>query len=89
MSYESKLENLLKVIREVHSQYADDVCWMDIDKIFLAAGLEVPDRKVGDKEKMKANCARFIDTMCQGGNWKSYQELESEIEALKNSQNNP
>jgi hypothetical protein len=73
------LERLMAVIKDVHSQYADDVCWMDIDKIFEAAGLPVPDRRVGDKEAMKRNCAVFVDTMCQGGAWKSYRELEDEL----------
>lgn len=54
---------------------------MDIDLIFKAAGLCVPDRKVGDKEAMKANCARYIDTMCGGGDWPTYQELTAAIHA--------
>lgn len=68
---------LLDVILDVHSQRGDDVCWMDIDRIFLAAGLTVPDRAVGDKTAMKRNCDRFIDTMCSGGPWTSYAQLES------------
>lgn len=78
-----KYTHLMEVIKEVHSQHADDVCWMDIDKIFVAAGLPVPDRKVGDKLAMYENCWRFIRTMCSGGQWKSYAELEKEIETLK------
>lgn len=77
------LESLLTVIREVHSQHADDLCWMDIDKIFAAAGLPVPDRSVGDKDDMLDNCHRFVRTMCQGGKWKSYRELEAEIAQLQ------
>lgn len=74
-------EELMAVIREVHSQQADDVCWMDIDRIFAAAGLPVPDRTVGDKVAMLANCKRFIDTMCCGGHWHSFAELRSDLAA--------
>lgn len=79
-----QISNLIQVIKDVHKQHADDVCWMDIDRIFVAAGLPVPDRKVGDQEAMLKNCARFIPIMCQGGKWKSYVELEEEIEQLRN-----
>lgn len=72
------VENLLAVIKDVHAQHADDLCWMDIDRIFAAAGLPVPDRRVGNKEAMKRNCDRFIDVMCRDGVWKSYAELEQE-----------
>ena len=79
-----KQENarLLSVIRDVHSQNADDLCWMDIDRIFAAAGLPVPDRTVGDQAAMLKNCERFIGVMCQGGHWKSYRELEERIAEL-------
>ena len=72
------LEHVIGVIADVHKQRADDLCWMDVDKIFAAAGLPVPDRRVGDKAAMLANCGRFIETMCAGGGWKSYAELEGE-----------
>jgi hypothetical protein len=74
-----KYESLLRVIKKVHSQRGDDLCWMDIDLIFVAAGLPVPRRQVGDKEAMKANCVRFIDTMCAGGDWPSYADLEEQL----------
>ena len=78
-----EVANLLNVIEDVHKQHGDDLCWMDIDRIFAAAGLPVPDRKVGDKDAMRRNCHRFIDTMCSGGEWKSYAELEAENERLR------
>ncbi len=77
------VENLIAVIFAVHAEHADDLCWLDIDKIFLAAGLPIPDRKVGDKNAMLKNCERFISEMCKNGNWKSYAELELENEKLK------
>lgn len=73
---------LLETIRDVHSQHADDLCFMDIDRIFAAAGLPVPDRSVGDKKAMLKNCERFIRVMCQGGRWRSYAELEAEVARL-------
>jgi hypothetical protein len=81
---EMHLFKLLNVIESVYGQRGDDNCWMDIDLIFKAVGLPTPDRKVGDKEKMKANCVRYIDTMCAGGRWLSYTELEARLEASIN-----
>lgn len=79
-------QKLGDVVKQVHAEHADDLCWMDIDRIFAAAGLPVPDRKVGCKFSMVKNCVRFVGEMCQeGGGWKSYAELEAEIEQLKRS----
>lgn len=72
-----------QVIDKVHQQHADDLCWMTIDEIFKVAGLPVPDRNVGDKKAMLANCSRFIDQMCSEGGWLSYAELEAENSRLK------
>lgn len=80
---QERLEQLLAVIHEVHGQHGDDLCWLDIDRIFAAAGLPVPDRRVGDQEAMLRNCRRFVTTMCQGGGWKSYEELEAEVKRLE------
>lgn len=74
-----KMENLLAVIREVQGQRADDTCWLDIDRVFQAAGLPVPDRRVGDKAAMLNNCARYLEVLCEDGGWKSYAELEEEL----------
>lgn len=76
--YEDRFIALRDVIFDVHEQHGDDLCFMSIDRIFAAVGLPVPDRKVGDKAAMLANCRRYIDVMCQGGQWKSYAELEEE-----------
>jgi len=76
-------QGLRAVICDIHSQHADDLCWLDIDKIFAAAGLAVPDRRVGDKTAMLANCARFLDSMCHNGKWKSYAELEAHLEQIE------
>lgn len=74
---------VLAVVREIHGQFGDDVCWMAIDRIFDAAGLPVPNRAVGDKFAMLKNCARFIDTQCAGGQWESYADVLAERNALR------
>lgn len=80
---QNELQRTRNVIRDVHSQRADDCCWLDIDRIFKAIGLPVPDRRVGDKAAMLQNCARYLDVMCQGGEWRSYAELEEDLERAK------
>lgn len=80
---EIDITNLLNVIREVHSDHADDLCWLSIDEIFIAASLPIPDRSVCDKVAMRKNCDRFIDVMCSGGNLPSYAELERKIISLE------
>lgn len=77
------MTELERVVRDVHDQHGDDLCWMDIDRIFAAAGLSVPDRKVGDKVAMLTNCERFINVMCSGGKWRSYAEMERELEIAR------
>lgn len=74
---------VLAVVRAVHAEFGDDVCWMAIDRIFVAAGLPVPDRAVGDKFAMLKNCTRFIDTKCAGGQWESYADVLAERDALR------
>lgn len=84
MKYDSEMiDRVMLAIHNAHSQIGDDNCWMDIDKIFIAAGLSVPNRTVGNKDHMLRNCSTYIDTMCNGGEWKSYQELLSENAHLK------
>lgn len=87
MGHNEETENLLSVIKRIHvlhSKGTDDTCWMDLDIVFQAAGLPVPERPVGCKEAMYRNCKRFIDVKCSGGTWKSYEELETEIVRLRN-----
>lgn len=76
---------LLRVIKEVHSQHADDLCWMpaDVNKIFIAAGLPPQDLHVGSKEAMLANCSRYVECLQEGGPWLSYAELEAQNEILR------
>ena len=74
---------LFALIKDCHKQHADDLCWQEIDRIFIAVGLPVPDRKVGDIDAMYKNCWRFLKTQCSGGAWKSYVELEKELAAAQ------
>ena len=74
-----------EAVKEAHGQHGDDLCWMpaDVNKIFAAAGLPMQDVRVLDKPAMRRNCDRYIDVLCEGGPWKSYQELEAENRTLK------
>ncbi len=84
MNIYEKYHKLLEAVKKMHSQHADDRCWMDADAVYEAAGLPPVDKTVGDKEAMRRNCDRFIDRQCEGGGgWKSYAELESENAELK------
>lgn len=74
-------DRLLAAVKEHHSQRADDRCVEDDDRLYAAAGLPPCDRRVGSKEEMLANCARFIERRCEGGGWPSYRELEAERDA--------
>lgn len=77
----AELGTLKEAIAEHHRQKADDRCIEDDDRLYASAGLPPCDRRVGDKDAMLANCARFIDRRCEGGKWPSYAELESELAA--------
>jgi hypothetical protein len=75
-----ELARLRAAIAKHHAQRADDRCFLDDDELYAAAGLPVPDRRVGDKLAMLANCIRFIDRRCEsGGPWRSYVELEAHL----------
>lgn len=78
-------ESLLAFIQFVHSQHADDLCWMpaDVNKIFQAAGMPPQNLQVGDTEAMRENCDRYIACLQNGGEWKSYAELEKERDYYK------
>jgi hypothetical protein len=77
------VSQLLELIQSIHSRHGDDNCWMDVDLIFKQVGLPSPDRSVGCKEAMLGNCRRYLEVLCSGGKWKSYAELESENNALR------
>ncbi len=79
-----RLMDIEIAIRDVHSQHADDLCWMpaDVNKIFVAAGLPPQDLRVGDMEAMRKNCDRYIACLQSGGPWKSYAENEAALTEL-------
>jgi hypothetical protein len=80
---EAERDRLAAAVREHHSQRADDLCWMDDDKLYEAAGLPPRDRRVGDKAAMLENCRRFIERRCEGGGWPTYREVEAQRDALR------
>lgn len=61
-------------------QRADDRCYLDDDELYevLGDGIAV-DRTMPPKEAHLANCARFYDRRCEGGEWITYQELEEKL----------
>lgn len=65
-------------------QKADDRCWLDDQELYKALGDgDLGDNRVGDKDAMLANCKRFIDRRCAGGEWPTYAQLEEKIEELE------
>lgn len=63
-------------IKSHRSQRADDRCIEDDDRLYAVLGDDIKcDRRVGDKEAMLKNCARFIERRCEGGQWPSYASL--------------
>jgi hypothetical protein len=88
---ESQVVELMAALREIaaairthRAQKADDRCIEDDDRLYEALGDGIKcDRRVGNKDEMLANCARFIEHRCESGGWKTYRELEEENELLK------
>jgi hypothetical protein len=73
-------DRLRAAIIKHRSQKADDRCIEDDDELYAALRDGVKcDRRVGDKEAMLANCARFIERRCEGGGWPTYAELEEQL----------
>jgi len=80
----AEVERLREAIFRHREQKADDRCIEDDDRLYAALGDGIKcDRRVGDKEAMLRNCARFIDRRCEGGGWPSYAELEAENARLQ------
>lgn len=71
---------LRQAIETHRAQKADDRCIDDDDVLYAALGDGIKcDRRVGSKEEMLKNCARFIDRRCEGGKWSTYAELEARL----------
>jgi hypothetical protein len=79
----NEVEALSAAIREHRSQRADDRCIEDDDRLYEALddGIKC-DRRVGSKEEMLRNCARFIERRCESGHWPTYQELLAVVRAV-------
>jgi hypothetical protein len=76
-------DGMLEAIQYLHQQKGDDRCIFDDDKLYAAAGLPPPDRRIGDKAAMLENCKRYIDLRCESGGWPTYAQLEEERNALR------
>jgi hypothetical protein len=80
----SEVERLRAAIIKHRSRRADDRCIEDDDELYAVLGDGIKcDRRVGSKEAMLVNCARFIERRCEGGGWPSYAELETRLESQR------
>jgi hypothetical protein len=85
MLAQDRIRELENAIREHRAQKADDRCIEDDDRLYAVLKDSVKcDRRVGSKEEMLKNCARFIDRRCEAGNWPTYAQLEQRITSLRN-----
>jgi hypothetical protein len=76
----NRVEVLEDAIRAHRGQRADDRCIEDDDRLYEALGDGVKcDRRVGNKEEMLRNCARFIENRCEEGHWSSYEDLRCDL----------
>ena len=84
MLAQDRIKQLENAIKEHRSQKADDRCIEDDDRLYavLNDGIKC-DRRVGNKEEMLKNCARFIERRCEGRGWLTYNELEHRVIKLR------
>jgi hypothetical protein len=81
---DAERDSLRAAIVKHRSQKADDRCIEDDDELYAALGDGIKcDRRVGDKDAMLANCARFIENRCEGGGWPTYAQLEGRLATAK------
>jgi hypothetical protein len=63
-----QLTKLEAAVKRVLSQRGDDICWRDVyTELAALVGVEFTPELIGDREKMMANCKRFVDSMYDGG----------------------
>jgi len=80
-----RIAELEDAIRAHRLQRLDDRCWMDDQVLYEALhDGDSGDNATPPKEKMLANCERFIDRRCKPGDWRSYQEIEDLLGAVEN-----
>jgi hypothetical protein len=84
LAAEVEARRLRAAIVKHRSQRADDRCHQDDLELYAALGDGVQaDNTMPPREEFLANCARFYDRRCQGGDWPSYQQLEAENARLR------
>lgn len=80
---QAERDRLRDAIIKHRAQKADDRCIFDDDVLYEAVGDGTRcDRRVGDKQAMLVNCARFIERRCESGGWPTYVELEERLRKL-------
>jgi hypothetical protein len=80
LSLKEKIKILHDAIKKHRDQKSDDRCWMDDQELYAVLNDgNLGDNHVGDIEQMRHNCNRFLENRCTGGKWKTYAELEKEL----------
>jgi hypothetical protein len=79
-----RIAELEAAIKQHRDQKLDDRCWLDDQKLYAV----LKDGNTGDNstppmDAMLANCKRFLEKRCSPGDWKTYQELETENAKLR------
>lgn len=79
-----RAKKLEVAIKEHRAQQLDDRCWLDDQKLYavLEDG-DLGDNRTPPMEEMLKNCKRYLETRCQPGPWKTYQQLEAELANAK------
>lgn len=86
----ARVDALEAAIKAHRDQKADDRCIEDDDRLYAVLGDGILcDRRVGSKEEMLHNCARFIDRRTEGGKWPTYAELEARKNLLDEEDPSP
>ena len=65
-----RLKTLEATVTKVVTQRGDDICWRDIyTELAKLVGIDFSPELICDKEKMLANCSKFVDSLYDGGTY--------------------
>ncbi len=89
-----EIGKLRAAFRWMLSQEGDDLCWMDIYRVAASVlpesdALLAKKRLALPKALMRRNCEKYIDSMCDGGEYSpcspeaAIQEMEKELAVLR------
>ncbi|MDO8610117.1 MAG: hypothetical protein Q7R95_06185 [bacterium] len=87
MNKDERILELETAIREHRGQRLDDRCFLDDQELYKVLNEPIPEdyNAIPPIDKMLKNCERYLKQRCNPNEkWKTYEELEKEIEILKN-----